>query len=153
MLTFVLALPSICHADEPEIRFEQRDGELRIQVGDTEITKYVYRDPKISRPYFAPLRTLGDLQVTRNHPPREGDDPVDHADMHPGLWMSFGDLNGHDYWRLKATTQHVRFTEDHPESTVTDRLPFRISIARRTAGTRSVRNRVGMLFASFRRDT
>ena len=112
MLTFVLALPSICHADEPEIRFEQRDGELRIQVGDTEITRSVYRDPKISHPFFAPLRTLGDLQVTRSHPPREGDDPVDHLDMHPGLWMSFGDLNGHDYWRLKATTQHVRFTEE-----------------------------------------
>ena len=32
--------------------------------------------------------------------------------MHPGLWMSFGELSGHDYWRLKAATQHVRFTEE-----------------------------------------
>ena len=112
LMIFVLTMCPISLADEPEIRFNQRDGELGITVGETEIATYVYRDPKISRPYFAPLKTLSGLQVTRNCPPRQGEDPVDHADMHPGLWMSFGDLSGHDFWRLKAATQHVTFTEE-----------------------------------------
>ena len=38
-------------------------------------------------------------------------DNTDHANLHPGIWLSFGDLNGHDYWRLKARTLHVRFLE------------------------------------------
>lgn len=112
MLIFIVATASVALAEDPDVRFEQRDGELRITIAETEVARYVYRDPMISRPYFAPLRTLSGLQVTRNHPPRQGEDPVDHADMHPGLWMSFGELSGHDYWRLKADTQHVRFTEE-----------------------------------------
>jgi hypothetical protein len=31
--------------------------------------------------------------------------------MHPGVWLAFGDLNGHDFWRNKARIVHVRFVE------------------------------------------
>jgi hypothetical protein len=31
--------------------------------------------------------------------------------MHPGIWLSFGDLAGHDFWRNKATTEHAGFAE------------------------------------------
>ncbi len=112
LLIFILAAASVTHGDEPGVRFEQRDGELGIVIAEKEIARYVYDDQKISRPYFADVKTLSGLQVTRNHPPREGEDPLDHADMHPGLWMSFGDLSGHDYWRLKADTHHLRFSQE-----------------------------------------
>jgi hypothetical protein len=48
--------------------------------------------------------------VTRNYPPQEGD-PKDHSTFHPGIWLSFGDINGNDYWRLKAKVEHEMFVE------------------------------------------
>ncbi len=72
---------------------------------------YVFRDEKILRPYFSGLHAPGRVQVTRNHPPIPGVDPVDHDTMHPGIWLGFGDLNGHDFWRNKARILHLRFLE------------------------------------------
>jgi len=37
---------------------------------------------------------------------------VDHATMHPGIWMAFGDISGQDFWRNKATIRHDRFTQE-----------------------------------------
>ena len=96
---------------EPAIRFVTEERQVKILVGDQEVADYVFEDKEISRPYFAHIKTLTGKQVSRNFPPREGVDKLDHANMHPGIWLSFGELNGHDYWRLKARTKHVRFLE------------------------------------------
>ncbi len=97
--------------DEPALRFITEEQQVKIFVGDEEVADYVFKDKEILRPYFAHIKTIAGKQVSRNHPPREKIDKTDHASMHPGIWLSFGDLNGHDYWRLKARTQHVRFIE------------------------------------------
>jgi hypothetical protein len=49
------------------------------------------------------------VQVTRRHPPAPDSGDADHDTMHPGVWLSFGDLSGHDFWRNKATTEHAGF--------------------------------------------
>ena len=98
-------------AADPTLRFVTEERQVRIFLGDQEVADYVFEDNEISRPYFAHVKTLTGKQVSRNHPPQEGVDKMDHANMHPGIWLSFGDLNGHDYWRLKARTKHVRFFE------------------------------------------
>jgi hypothetical protein len=82
---------------------------LMIRVDDQPLATYVYRDPQILRPYFTDLRTPGGIPVTRHLPPQEGSDPVDHATMHPGLWLAFGDLGGADFWRNKAAVEHGGF--------------------------------------------
>jgi len=93
----------------PLIQFQERDGALGILLNQTEVATYVYRDELVSRPYFAHVKTPGGIQVTRNYPPRKESDATDHPGIHTGIWLSFGDLSGHDYWRLKAKTEHVRF--------------------------------------------
>jgi len=95
-----------------EVAFVRRDGALGIRLGDVEVASYVYRDEQVPRPYFAHVRTPSGLPVTRSHPPRQGQDAVDHAGLHTGIWLSFGDLSGCDYWRLKAPTEHLRFIEE-----------------------------------------
>jgi hypothetical protein len=69
----------------------------------------VYRDPKIARPYLTEVRALDGTQITRNHPPREGVDATDHDTMHPGIWIAFGDIDGADFWRNKASVEHEKF--------------------------------------------
>ncbi len=111
-LFFEIALCGVdgnCVADQPAIRLETEADRVKVVIGDQTVAHYVFRDTELSRPYFTHVKTLSGKQVSRNFPPREGVDKTDHANMHPGIWLSFGDLNGHDYWRLKAKTQHVRF--------------------------------------------
>ncbi len=99
-------------ADVPgRIEVVDRPGQLVIRVDKHELATYVYEDPHIPRPYFKDVHAPGGIQVTRNHPPREGVDPTDHAAYHPGLWLAFGDLGGADFWRNKAVVKHVEFVQ------------------------------------------
>jgi len=85
---------------------------LLISLDGGQVAEFVFNDEKIWRPYFANLRLPGGLQVTRNHPPIEGIDAVDHDTMHPGIWLGLGDISGNDYWRNKARMKHLRFTSE-----------------------------------------
>lgn len=93
------------------VSFQKHDGSLLIVIGGQPVTEYVFNDDQIRRPYFRHLRTLSGVQVTRTHPPVKGQDIDDHATMHPGLWLAFGDLGGADFWRNKGRVRHVRFLE------------------------------------------
>jgi len=99
-------------AAEPAVQFVQRPGVLQIKLGDVAVADYVYQDKAVSRPYFAAVKTPSGIQVTRLHPPRPGVDAEDHLGLHTGIWLSFGDLSGHDYWRLKARTEHAGFVAE-----------------------------------------
>lgn len=90
---------------------EEKDDRLLISLHDRRIAQFVFRDEKILRPYFANVHAPNGLQVTRNHPPLDGTDAIDHDTMHPGVWLGFGDISGNDYWRNKSRIEHVRFTE------------------------------------------
>lgn len=85
---------------------------LLIQLNGSRIVDFVYRDDKILRPYFANARLVDGRQVTRNHPPINGIDALDHDTMHPGIWLGFGDISGHDFWRNKGVMQHERFVTE-----------------------------------------
>jgi hypothetical protein len=89
---------------------EEKEGRLVITCGGRQIGDYVFADYRVRRPHFQNLRAMDGTQVTRRHPPVAGQDAVDHADMHPGLWLAFGDVGGEDFWRNKGTIRHDRFT-------------------------------------------
>ena len=108
----LLAATSLIAADAPTITFTKSADQLAVSVGGKPLATYVFRDAKISRPYFAHLKAPGGTQVSRNHPPVEGQDATDHGNYHPGLWLAFGDISGHDYWRLKAKVVHDGFAEE-----------------------------------------
>jgi len=98
------------------VEFQQKPGKLFISINGKPFATYVYEDSLTTRPYFSQVNTPCGIQVTRNHPP-QADDPQDHSTYHPGIWMSFGDINGNDYWRLKERVEHEMFVEQ-PEGGV-----------------------------------
>ena len=100
----------ILEVEQAKVDFQQKPGELLITIGGEPFATYVYEDQEITRPYFAHVKTGCGIQVTRNHPPTT-DDPQDHATFHPGIWLSFGDINGNDYWRIKSKVEHEMFVE------------------------------------------
>lgn len=89
----------------------QRADRLVITRDENPVAHFVFADTNILRPYFAHVHTPDGIPVTRTHPPVPGVDPADHATMHPGIWLAFGDISGQDFWRNKATIRHDRFTK------------------------------------------
>lgn len=110
LLAVAIMLPGIARAQSPG-SFEQKATSLQIQIGGKPFASYVWQDRSVLLPYFAHVHAPNGNQVTRNHPPVEGKDAADHAAMHPGLWLAFGDLGGADFWRNKGTVKHVEFVE------------------------------------------
>ena len=93
------------------IRFQLKGDRVTIKYEKQPLATYVFQDSKTPRPYFAHVFAPNGKQVTRHHPPRPGQDATDHATYHPGIWMAFGDINGQDYWRLKARVEHAEFID------------------------------------------
>ena len=114
-LAFLVLLPATtmdAAEPPPRITFRQATGRVCVSIAGREVATYVYEDPRIPRPYLAHVCEPGGIQVTRNHPPIEGTDQTDHATMHPGIWMAFGDLDGTDIWRNRGRVIHERFERE-----------------------------------------
>lgn len=104
-------------AQSAKFRIKTREGKLEIATAAGEsVATYVFADDEILRPYFMHVHAPCGTVVTRNHPPREGVDLTDHATMHPGVWLGFGDLSGADFWRNKGRVEHVEFVEPPKEA-------------------------------------
>jgi hypothetical protein len=93
------------------VAFRHAPNVLHIDIGGRPFADYIYSNKVITRPFFAHVKSPAGIQVTRNYPPDPDKDLTDHDTFHPGLWMSFGDINGNDYWRLKARVEHEMFVE------------------------------------------
>ncbi|MCH2126595.1 MAG: PmoA family protein [Pirellulaceae bacterium] len=107
----LLTLVPLGHAkDDFKIRFAESPGKVSITVAERPLATYYYQDTITTRPYFAHVYTPAGIQVTRSHPP-DPKELQDHGPMHPGIWLAFGDLSGHDSWRLKAKIAHRGFLE------------------------------------------
>lgn len=105
--------------------FKEFDTRLDIYLDNQHITTYLKSHPVLTRRALVNFKTPSGIQVTRNFPPKRpedidpgytGENGIIHPHMHPGLWIGFGDLNGHDYWRLKAKVIFDGFT-DSPKGT------------------------------------
>lgn len=111
LLVLAVAFGSVPNsaAGEPKWSVHEKPGVLELLDAGQPMGEFVFKDSQILRPHFRNLRAPGGLQVTRNQPPIEGQDADDHADMHPGVWLAFGDVSGQDFWRNKASIRHDRF--------------------------------------------
>ena len=103
-------LAASCPARPPHAGAQARGGEkgvsfrpdeaarrVDVYVDGEHFTSYVWPET-LKRPVLYPLRAPGGVEVTRGYPldPRPGE-RVDHP-HHVGLWFSYGDINGVDFW-------------------------------------------------------
>lgn len=98
-------------AGRSPVEFVQGSERVTVAIDGLPVAVYYFHDDKIPRPFFAHVRALNGVQVTRHHPPIDGQDPVDHATIHPGIWLAFGDVNGSDYWRDMSPIRFAAFVE------------------------------------------
>lgn len=89
---------SAVQAQDSPIRFDKQDGKLAISIAGKPFADYHFANEP--RSFFANVRTPGGDKATRNYPVEKGDQ-ADHP-HHQGIFVTFGDLNGIDYWHGKG---------------------------------------------------
>src|SRR5262245_14623300 len=99
-------------SDAQPVEFARGDGKVTVAIDGLPVAVYCYKDDKITRPFFAHVRAPSGVQVTRHHPPISSQDSTDHDTFHPGIWMSFGDISGSDFWRIKARVRQAEFVDE-----------------------------------------
>lgn len=97
--------------DRSGFSFRDHPDRLDIFFGSQQIATYLKDHPELTRRALVNVTTPGGIRVTRNFPPRapedldpgyRHEDGIIHPRMHPGIWVSYGNLNGEDYWRLQS---------------------------------------------------
>jgi hypothetical protein len=122
-LTLALLRLTVAESMAAELEVRQEDGRLVITTAAGEpVAAFAFADRIVGRPALRDLAAPDGTLVTRPCPPREGVDAVDHASMHPGVWLCFSDLSGADPWRQKTA---VRFTGfDAPPAVIDGAVRF-----------------------------
>ena len=101
-------------------RFLIENGEVQLFLDQERVATYLLKHDKLTRRAFVNVRTPSGIPVTRNFPPKlpedldpgfKGENGMVHPMMHAGLWMSFGWIDGNDYWRLTSKVEHEGFLE------------------------------------------
>ena len=91
--TCSLTLAPLALAD---FSFVEKDGSLQLNDGETLVTAF-RTDYRV--PYLYPLTAPSGTNITR-HWPMEDDQKTEERDHphHRSLWLSHGNVNGHDFW-------------------------------------------------------
>lgn len=106
------------YGDREGFSFRDQHDHVEIWFGSQRIATYIKNHPQLTRRALVNVTTPTGIQVTRNFPPQKPEDidpgyqaenGIIHPIMHPGIWLSFGDVDGNDYWRLKAKVHFEGF--------------------------------------------
>ncbi|KAB7729135.1 hypothetical protein F5984_15925 [Rudanella paleaurantiibacter] len=82
-----------------QLRHDEAAKRVEVTVDGKPFTAYIYPGPaSLKKAVLYPIRTAGGNFITRGWPldPRPGE-RVDHP-HHVGMWLNYGDVNGHDFW-------------------------------------------------------
>ena len=104
MKKLILLIPALCiifaaygQGEGFELFPDAENNEIEVFYNGMHFTSYKYSD-NLKKPVLYPLYNSNGTAVTRGFPlnPNPGE-RVDHP-HHVGLWFSFGDVNGIDFW-------------------------------------------------------
>jgi hypothetical protein len=101
LLLAVVACPAQSKAgtDRVQLKHDEANQRVDVLVEGKPFTSYLYPGPNvIKKPVLYPILTAQGTPITRGFPmePRAGE-RVDHP-HHVGMWLNYGDVNGHDFW-------------------------------------------------------
>jgi putative membrane-bound dehydrogenase-like protein len=102
--------PETYSSGKAAFSFQEKSDRIVVKLNGYELGTYLYGHKKMTRPGWVHVYSPSGIQMTRDFPPK--DDSGDHRFMHPGIWISFGHLDGEDYWRLQSRTKHVEFAKE-----------------------------------------
>ncbi len=103
--------------------FERHADRIDVACDGIAVGTYLHQHAELTRPAWINVRSLSGKPITRPFPATDPENN-DHPWFHPGVWISYGYLDGHDYWRLDTPTRHDRFLAE--PTVADDRLYFEV---------------------------
>ncbi|MCF6311044.1 MAG: PmoA family protein [Verrucomicrobiales bacterium] len=106
-------------AADTGVKITDGDGKLRIELDGKLFTEYLYNSGKSDFfPIFYPVLGPGEVEMTRDYPMKKRIGESSDHPHHRSLWFGHHDINGVDFWAVKATkgkqplgkTVHQKFT-------------------------------------------
>jgi len=92
--------------------FERNNAnKLTINLGKQPIATYLIDDPILTRRGLINIKSPSGVPITRPFPAPKNED---HSNMHPGIWLGYGWIDGNDYWRLKSKVKFEGFLKMNP---------------------------------------
>lgn len=95
-----MPVPSILgNAADPDIQFSHdfAQGKIAVQIAGEPFTTYHYgKDART--PFLWPIYSAGEVGMTRNFPMGTDELPSRDHPHHRSVYLTFGDVNGYDYW-------------------------------------------------------
>ena len=91
-----------------KIELKKTTAGLDICYGEKVIAEFSHTQTPQGRPFICNIHTLDGIKVTRNYPITDKDQN-DHP-HHQGLFHTFSQLNGIDFWHMKGMAKHRLFT-------------------------------------------
>ena len=91
-----------------EIKLKKTSSGLDVYYGQKVIAEFSHTQTPQGRPFLCNIHTLDGIKVTRNYPITDKDQD-DHP-HHQGLFHTFSQLNGIDFWHMKGVAKHRLFT-------------------------------------------
>ncbi len=103
--------------------FERHADRIDVACDGIAVGTYLHQHAELTRPAWINVRSLSGKPIARPFPATDPENN-DHPWFHPGVWISYGYLDGHDYWRLDTPTRHDRFLAE--PTVADDRLYFEV---------------------------
>ena len=91
-----------------EIKLKKTSSGLDVYYGEKVIAEFSHTQTPQGRPFLCNIHSLDGIKVTRNYPITDKDQD-DHP-HHQGLFHTFSQLNGIDFWHMKGVAKHRLFT-------------------------------------------
>ena len=91
-----------------KIELKKTTAGLDICYGEKVIAEFSHTQTPQGRPFICNIHTLDGIKVTRNYPITDKDQN-DHP-HHQGLFHTFSQLNGIDFWHMKGMAKHRLYT-------------------------------------------
>ena len=116
-LIAALSLTSTSFAQKTasSVTLDKGDAAVTINVDGKLFTKYIYADPKRTKPILYPVIGPNEVPMTRRYPIEEAasGEAKDHP-HHASLWYTHGDVNGISFWHVgknTGTIVHEKFLQ------------------------------------------
>ena len=124
IVSFSLLLPAQQTLEGAQkLALRQGENKIDFYLNDMYFTSYLHSS-ELAKPVLFPIHTPSGIPVTRGYPlePVNGES-TDHP-HHTGLWFSFGDVNGEDFWGATSPPPQIKHIETITEEPLKVRLAW-----------------------------
>jgi hypothetical protein len=94
----------------PKVELVQGQDKIDVKIGGKHFTTYQYRD-ELTKPVLWPVYSSSGIQINRSYPFAKVEGESEDHPHHQGVFFTYGDINGVDYWGNPNSPPKIKLVE------------------------------------------